>query len=211
MIPKDHFNSIAHLYDSFKNRNPLYYNTLKKAIKKEITIKRPKILDIGCGTGTILNYLNPVNGVGIDISDNMIELAHSKLHLNSHLIFKVHNIEKSPLKGMFDYILFNDVIEHVIDKGVTIKNIAKSMNKNTTLILSMANPIWEPLLIIMEKLNLKMPEGPHLRISEKELIFYLNKHHLSIYRKTVYLPKINLPIIENLGLILIYVIKKNFY
>jgi len=47
----------------------------------------------------------------------------------------------------------------------------------------MANPMWEPLLLLLEKLNLKMPEGPHYRISNsdlkkelKELSFVISEH-----------------------------------
>jgi hypothetical protein len=33
----------------------------------------------------------------------------------------------------------------------------------------MANPVWEPVLMIAEKLGLKMPEGPHYRIKYQKL------------------------------------------
>ena len=33
----------------------------------------------------------------------------------------------------------------------------------------MANPIWEPVLMIGEKVGLKMPEGPHNRIRYKDI------------------------------------------
>jgi hypothetical protein len=33
----------------------------------------------------------------------------------------------------------------------------------------MANPLWEPLLMMAEKLRLKMPEGPHKRVLFNDL------------------------------------------
>jgi hypothetical protein len=34
----------------------------------------------------------------------------------------------------------------------------------------MANPIWESVLMLGEKVGYKMPEGPHIRINSEELI-----------------------------------------
>ncbi len=198
-IPKDHFNHIAHSYDEFKKRNSLYYQTLKNAIRNEINIKKPTILDIGCATGSVLSFLNPAKGVGIDISFEMIKIARRKYALNKHLTFATFDIEKRPYqKSKFDYILFNDVIEHVSNQQRVIANIEKTMNSGTTLILSMANPLWEPLLLLLEKLHLKMPEGPHTRISEKEFKILLSKNKLYIESQKVYF----------LGLIYVYSIKK---
>lgn len=203
-----HFDNLAPLYDQYKNKNRIYYDTLKRAIDKEIICRDSKILDIGCGTGSILAYLIPKRGVGIDMSQKMIIRAKQKYFLVKSLAFYVYNIEKKPFKGNFDYILFNDVIEHVENQNQALKNIYLSMNKNTKLILSMANLLWEPLLIILEKLHLKMPEGPHQRITEKNLINLLNKNYLEVISKKVYLPQINFPIISNLGLLYVYTIKR---
>ena len=208
-VIKDHFDPIAPKYDNFKNRNHLYYETLKRAIKKEIK-NGSLILDIGCGTGEVLFFLKPKNGLGVDISGNMIKLARAKFKKHKNLQFKVFDIEKKPFKNVpFEYILFNDVIEHVINQKKTIKNIALSMNEKSLLILSMANPLWEPLLLIMEKLGLKMPEGPHKRISEHELLDLFSTNNLYVKEKKVYFPHISVPKINTLGLIYVYVVKKN--
>lgn len=204
---KGHFDRIANLYDSFKSRNRIYYSTLKHAIKNEVG-NNARIIDIGCGTGSVLNFLHPTNGVGTDLSPNMIKIANKKYKHNSHLIFTVHDIEKKPYKGSFDYILFTDVIEHVHNKNKAIKNLSKMMNTKTILILSMANPFWEPFLMAMETLKLKMPEGPHLRISEKTLLVFLNKYGLRVISKKTYMPHLSLPLVKNAGLIFVYAIKK---
>ena len=41
---------------------------------KEIVPEGSKILEVGCGTGHLLNSLEPSYGVGIDISSKMIAL-----------------------------------------------------------------------------------------------------------------------------------------
>ncbi len=203
----DHFNDIAPFYDIFKTRNKVYYQTLKNAVKNEITIKKPTILDIGCGTGSVLSFLNPFRGVGIDSSQEMIKIARKKYSTNKHLSFSTFDIEEKPyLIKRFDYILFNDVIEHVTSQKKAIAHISQSMHEDTKFILSMANPGWEPILMMLEKMRLKMPEGPHKRISESTLKKYLQANRLQITTKKVYFPR--LLFFKQLGLIYVYTIKK---
>lgn len=207
-IISHHFNEIAPRYDTYKTRNALYYTTLKNAVAAHITKSKPTICDIGCGTGSVLAFLNPNRGIGVDVSNKMVKLARTKFAFHKQLHFQVHNIETRPLSGNFDYLLFNDVIEHIINKPAAIANISRSMKPNTTLILSMANPFWEPLLMLLEHVHLKMPEGPHTRITERELIHLLEENNLFVLQKKVYLPSISLKFLANFGLIFVYVIRK---
>lgn len=196
-----HFEYIAPNYDRYKKRNDFYYTALKKAVQEHITLGDVRILDIGCGTGEIIHFLKPESGIGIDVSHTMIELANKKYQKKNNLRFFVHDIELKPYQGNFDYILFNDVIEHVVNKGKVIKHIAASMNKKTTLILTMANPWWEPILMLLEKLHLKMPEGPHSRISETDLCKLVDENELYVELRREYL----------LGIIYVYRIKKKIF
>ena len=43
------------------------------------------------------------------------------------------------------------------------------MDKDTVFINTMANPFWEPLLMVWEKLGWKMSEGKHIRIKYSDL------------------------------------------
>lgn len=205
---KAHFDIIASSYDKYKTRNKNYYSALKQTVKSLLTGKNRTVLDIGCGTGDILHFINPSFGIGIDISRKMIKLARNKYKSSNNLIFKVHDIEKKPFKGKFSFILLLDVIEHLKDKNRALSYISQIMDKDTVLIISMANPFWEPLFLILEKLRLKMPEGPHFRISENEFISILKKQNLHIIKKVVSFPKTDIPVLARLALIYAYKIKK---
>jgi ubiquinone/menaquinone biosynthesis C-methylase UbiE len=167
----EHFNTIAHNYDHYKEKNWYYYKNLKNLFKEFIPPKS-KVLEVGCGTGDVLAALELEMGVGIDISEELIKIAKDKHSASAQLSFLAGDIKDFILdlrQRRFDYIFMSDVIEHLEDVPAMIKCISEVAEPGSKLIISMANPLWEPLLMILEKLKLKMPEGPHLRISGEKL------------------------------------------
>ena len=145
-----HFDQIADKYDFFKRKNWYYYTNLKLLLKK-LSSKNSDILDYGCGTGDILNFLNPKYGFGYDRSVKMLLIAKKK--------YPELNFGKTIPNKKFDLVIMTDVIEHFRDIKTELDTAEKHMNKNSKLIITMANPMWEWLLLVAEKLNLKMPEG----------------------------------------------------
>jgi len=158
-----HFDKVSKNYDFYKEKNSFYYDNLKKLLSKLIP-KGSNVLEIGCGTGDLLASLKPKVGYGMDISHEMVAIAKYKHKFEKRLTFST----LLP-KEKFDYIFMSDVIEHLEKPGETFKQISKLMNNKSKLVITMANPIWETPLMIAEKLNLKMPEGPHKRIEFNDL------------------------------------------
>lgn len=181
---KRHFDKIANNYDLYKIRNSFYYDHLKKLLKTLI-LKNSTVLEIGCGTGDLISYLQPRIGYGMDVSSQMIQIAKSKHKLKKYLKFST--TWPSSHSNRFDYIFMSDVIEHLENpKGIFLR-ISKLMGKNTTFINTMANPVWEPILMFWEKMGWKMPEGPHKRITFKELNNITLKSGLKIVRHSQFL------------------------
>jgi len=214
-----HFDKVANKYDDYKKKNWYYYANLKK-LYRDLIPPKSRVLDIGCGTGDILVDLKPSYGLGIDISQEMVRIAQSKYKDSPNIKFLAGAIEQLtsflPLES-FDYIYMADVIEHLEDVSSTVKDINRIAGFDTKLIISMANPLWEPMLLILEKLKLKMTEGVHKRISLKELESLLVKNNFKIMAKgyrlllPVSLPFLSdfvnkyfhrIPLLRSLGLII---------
>lgn len=168
-----HFDQIADKYDFFKRKNWYYYTNLKLLLKK-LSSKNSDILDYGCGTGDILNFLNPKYGFGYDKSIKMLLIAKKK--------YPELNFGKTIPNKKFDLVIMTDVIEHFRDIKTELDTAEKHMNKNSKLIITMANPMWEWLLFVAEKLNLKMPEGQHNRVSAKEIINLSRSSNLKLIK-----------------------------
>ena len=165
-----HFDKIAKEYDNYKSKNSYYYKNLKKLLRSLIP-KKKKTLEIGCGTGDLLYCLKPKNGYGIDMSGEMVKIAKSKYKNKKNLQFSTEwpNDKFGAGAQGFDYIFMSDVIEHLESPMETFRKISELMGKKSVFICTMANPIWEPLLMFWERMGWKMPEGPHKRIRYKDI------------------------------------------
>jgi SAM-dependent methyltransferase len=124
-------------------------------IKKSLGDLHPeRIVDLGCGTGVALSWLEGYK-VGIDFSQELIKNAHRGAD------YIIADVETTPFRdGSFDLALCLDVAEHlpslkVIDEGQRI------LVDKGILHLSTADQKYEFLLELLERLNLKLPEGPH--------------------------------------------------
>ena len=60
--------------DGWIRKNSYFYND-DRSYMKFLVGKEKRILELGCGTGQLLNILNPSYGLGVDISANMVSIA----------------------------------------------------------------------------------------------------------------------------------------
>jgi len=176
-----HFQDIASEYDSYKKRSVYYYSQLKLLLKELLpTHDKIKILEVGCGTGSILFELNPVKGFGIDISENMIAIARSRGENRPEIKFEVGEAETLNLSDHWDAVIMSDVLEHLYHPAEAIKKLAENLATGDILIITWANSLWEPILNILEKLKMKMPEGAHNWENRKTVLSYLSDSNFQI-------------------------------
>ena len=142
-----------------------------------------RILEIGCGTGHILNALDPQYGVGIDISAGMINVAAQNY---THLTFHVMDAEDIRLDEKFDYIIISDTVGLFEDVQNVFLQMHKLCHEDTRIIINYINFVWFPALIFAEKIGLKMPVKRNnwleaddienlLKISDFDVIRYSRK------------------------------------
>lgn len=104
-----------------------WYRGLRNIVQSYIkTYKRQqggKLLDVGCGTGYFMKQLSLRWDVyGIDISKQAINMAKARSLKN----IKLASVEKIPYKnGFFNIILVLDVLEHVENEIIALKEIKR--------------------------------------------------------------------------------------
>ena len=207
-----HFNSTANKRFKWRKRFSYYYNYLEKYFSFFIP-PNSKIIEIGCGTGELLASLKPSLAYGIDISGEAIKIAKKKFPKYK---FLHQNAEKLELKQKFEYIVISDLLGDLKDIQSVFKSLHKISNKETKLIISYYNKLWEPILKFTELIKLKTPQLKQNWISANDLTNLLVLSDFEIIkedRKIIFplqIPFIsylinnilgNLPIIRNLCLI----------
>lgn len=161
----DHFDRIAGEYDAWKARASYYYDLLTE-IFREIIPEGAAVLEIGCGTGTLLSRMKPRRGMGIDISPKMVEIASRKY---PEYEFRAEDASALTVTEQFEYVMLPDVIEHLPDVRAVFSAIHRVCGEGSKVIVSCVNPRWTPVLHLAERLGMKMPEGDHRWLPRKEI------------------------------------------
>ena len=110
--------------------------------KDQEPLKKINILDIGCGGGLLCEPLKRLGAsvTGIDASKNNIEVA--KLHAKE-MDLDINYINASPenlnIKNKFDVILNMEIVEHVSDVNLFIKNCSRLIGKNGIMFVATIN------------------------------------------------------------------------
>lgn len=125
--------------------NPRHLVILEKLRKNGLS-RNSKVLEIGCGIGTLSNllagFLTKGKITAVDISPETIALAKHKFKNRKNLEFQVSDMSNWSNNNTFDIIVLPDVLEHIpldqhdnlFDKINTVSNI------NTRLLINIPHP-----------------------------------------------------------------------
>lgn len=104
------------------------YNELKNCIK---------ILDVGCGIGSIEQNLPSLNIIGLDLSEEMLEEARKR----SDKTFILGNVEHLKFKDYtFDAVFTVTSLEFLDDYQKAVKEILRVTEPKGTILVMMLNP-----------------------------------------------------------------------
>lgn len=129
-----------------KERSDIILHSLIEDIILENNTKSLiKILDIGCGGGQLLEeFVKKSNIVvyGVDISRNPLKIAREKGY--KCLLCNVEN-NNLPFKDkMFNIIILNDLLEHIINPDILLTEVYRTLKDEGNLIICIPN-ISQPI------------------------------------------------------------------
>lgn len=151
--------------------NNFTYRLLLKTLNPLIRADQKKILDIGCGAGTICFYLAGKGHLitGVDISKKAVTkcLKSAKdMGLKNTEFFVMNFPEEKILNKKYDLVILTEVIEHLDNDILALKEIYKLLKPQGKLVLSTPS-INAPLTRLRLTKNFDKRVG-HLRRYELE-------------------------------------------
>jgi Glycosyl transferase family 2/Methyltransferase domain len=145
-----HQTTIAARRGEWIRSNEYFYHRLKRMLQF-IVEPHKRVLEIRCEMGDQLASLIPSYGVGVEISDAMVECArqqHPELH------FVRSDPEDLDLHETFDYILLNHIFD-TVDILQVMERIRNHCAPETQLIVINYNYLWQPILALASKIGLR--------------------------------------------------------
>jgi len=123
------YSKLAQFSDSLVDGD---YDFIISEIKKNIK-KDSKVLDLACGTGTIINALkDSYNMLGVDISEDMLEIARGK---SPNVNLFIHDLKEEFFIDDLDAIICNlDSMNYLLDKEEIdrlIFNVSNNLDTGT--------------------------------------------------------------------------------
>lgn len=193
---KKYFDQVAPNRDKWKRKNRYYYSHLENFICFLVP-ENKRVVEIGCGTGDLLFKLNSSYGLGIDISENMIELARQK-NSNPKIEFKTGTVDD--VDGLFDYIILSDLVGYLPDIEEFFRKLSQIMHPQSKVVITQYSQLWEPVLSLASKVGLRMPSSIVQNwISLEDINNFLRLTGLETVKsgKKLLLPK-NIPLISKI-------------
>ena len=206
-----YFQQLASKRVRWKKRNRYYHSLLEKYYKFLIP-ENSRVLELGCGTGDLLKAVRPSYGVGIDISPNMISIASETY---PDLKFYIEDAESITLNETFEYVIMSDLAGSLWDVQRAFSSLKNVTDRNSRIIITQYNFLWEPTLRFLELTGLKARQPRQNWLSGKEIIKLLELEGFECFksfRKIIFPARIplvstffnkfiaNLPLINHLCL-----------
>ena len=148
------YDRLAPEREAWKARNAYYYRERARYFAFYLPPGQA-VLEIGNGTGDVLEAVSARRGVGCELSPAM---AAAAARAGSRFEFCALDNEEIPLDERFDAIVVSGVIGDLTDVQAFLRALRRLCTRRTRLYVDHYNPLWQPLVTAAERLGAKMPQ-----------------------------------------------------
>lgn len=140
---------LAYAEKNFLSKNSHLYLD-KEILKKYFDLRGKTVLDFGCGMGNtslwVAREMRPESVDGFDLDPNHIQVAQAlnRKYNVPGVKFELRNIIEKPIDKQYDFIMLNDVIEHIKEEWIPgILDILINRNLKSDGAIFFSYPPWE--------------------------------------------------------------------
>lgn len=158
-----------------------YYYRRSLEVYRHLIPEQSRVLELGSGVGDLLAALNPSEGVGVDLSAEMVRIAAER---HPHLEWVCG--DAAGARGLvgdrkFDFVILSDLANEVADVQEILEEVKSFCTPRTRIILNLYSRVWELPLSLASRLKLARPLVQQNWLSPKDTAGLL---HLSGFEKT---------------------------
>ena len=153
------------------------------SILSTLPVQRPRILDMGCGTGWFTDELAAIGeATGVELSEAAVGLARTRYR---RATFLAGNVLEMPLPvAHFDVVVSLEVIAHVEDQARYLERAAQALKPAGYLIISTVNKF------VHDRMDWPEDSPGHIRrwLDRRSLRHLLDRHGFRVLRTASVIP-----------------------
>jgi SAM-dependent methyltransferase len=183
---RNYFNSIAPDWEAWRAKNRFYHEHVQELVVGAITPGR-RVLDIGSGAGDVLAASRPSEGLGLNVSERLTELARAKY---PRLSFKTFDADAVALPDGFrpDYVVSVNLLDHAYDIYELFASLRDAVTERTLILITTSNPLWSPILKVGSRVGLRTPGSPRNFITNRDIASVLHVQGFDVVEAGLALP-----------------------
>ena len=144
--------NVSEFYDQYSKQQlntgvHIRHYTILTRLKKAGLKPNHRVLEVGCGIGTLTgllgSYLKDGKLTAVDISPESIEIAKKRTEALKHVDYVVTDMSDFAPEGKFDFIVFPDVLEHIPKEqhNAIFRLLSKSLHEGSKMAIHIPDPI----------------------------------------------------------------------
>jgi SAM-dependent methyltransferase len=183
---RNYFNSIAPDWEAWRAKNRFYHERVKELVVSAIAPGHT-VLDIGCGAGDVLAAARPSEGLGLNVSERLTQLAREK---HPDLSFDTFEADALVLPDGFrpDYVVSVNLLDHAYDIYDLFASLRSAVTERTLILITTSNPLWSPLLKLGSRIGRRTPHSPRNYITNRDIGSVLNVQGFDVVEAGFTLP-----------------------
>jgi len=127
-----------------------------------------RVLEAGCGNGELLRALRPAHGLGLDISDGMLERARANT-AGGTCEFRKADVCTFRPDETYDYLVLDFLVGYLPDVQACFEALRGAAHARTRLCITSLNTAWTPMLGLGQWLGAVTRQPPSNWISTHDM------------------------------------------
>ncbi len=164
---KDYFARVAPLWETFRHKNTYHHAQIRSFVQSMVPPGKP-VLEIGSGTGELLNALQPSQGLGLNLSEALTSSCRKAF---PHLEFSTMDVDRVVVPPGFnpEFVVLTNMLDYTYDVADLLARLRSVISDHALLVITTSNPLWAGPLRLASRLGWRMPDSPRNFVTNKDI------------------------------------------